>query len=273
MFQDGEHAVIWFGNIEGWNNAPFLFCRTPTGWKFDIVHQRRLVVMGENPNWMIEQGDYPYVGLLGDARQSTGKDLPLFAEDRYRCRDDAELARQIAELEKARDASPDDINVLMSLVRLNVITGRRPHHVQPLLKRLRTLAPDDPEVYKYSAIYNVNSFFQYKTALKDMQAYIELRPDQAFGHNFIGFLHYRLGDYETSIESLERAVEIAPDNVYAYSLLARDYALLYQKAKSASNRRHYREQSLAMLRKAASSPTSDVIRVARLRAWLERRLR
>ena len=48
VLQDGEHAVIWFGNVKGWDNAPFLFCRTPTGWKFDIVHQRRLVVMGES---------------------------------------------------------------------------------------------------------------------------------------------------------------------------------------------------------------------------------
>ena len=273
VLQDREHAVIWFGNIKGWNNAPFLFCRTPGGWKFDIVHQRRLVVMGEDPDWMIEQGDYPYVGLLGEAPQSTGKDLPLPAGDHYSCRDDAGFARQIRELEEARDASPDDIGTLMSLMRLNVITGRRPTHVRPLFKRLRKLAPNNPEVYKYSAIYNVNSFFQYKTALNDMQAYSELRPDDAFGHNFIGFLHYRLGNYETSIESLERAVGIAPDNVYAFSLLARDYALLYQKARSGPGRQRYREQSLAMLQKAVDSPTPDSLRVARLRTWLDRRLR
>jgi len=273
VLQNDQHAVIWFGNIEGWENAPFLFCRTPTGWKFDLVHQRRLVVMGENPNWMIEQGDYPYVGLLADAAHSTGKDLPLPAEDHYSCRHDAELVRRIGELEKAREDSPDDIGVLMALARLNVITGRRPAHVKPLLVRLKELVPDDPEVYKYAAIYGVNSFLQYKTALVDMLAYAALRPDDAFGHNFIGFLHHRLGDYEASIGSLERAVELEPDNVYAYSLLARDYALLHQNAKSDSSRRRYREQSLAMLRKAAGSPTPDATRVARLRAWLDHRLR
>ena len=272
VLQDGEHAVIWFGNVKGWDNAPFLFCRTPTGWKFDIVHQRRLVVMGENPDWMIEQGDYPYVGLLGGARQSTGKDLPLRAEDRYSCRDDAETARRIMALEKAHEDSPADIGVLISLVRLNVITGRRPAHVAPLIKRLRKLAPNDPEVYRYAAIYNVNTFFQYKTALKDMQAYVGLRPDDALGYNFTGFLYYRLGDYEASIEALERAVVVAPDNVYAYSLLARDYALLYRKADADSSRQRYREQSLAMLKKAAGSPTPDSARVARLRGWLARRL-
>ena len=89
---------------------------------------------------MIEQGDYPYVGLLGGARQSTGKDLPLLAEDRYSCRSDTGTARRIRMLEKTLDDSPDDIDVLLSLARLNVITGRRPTHVQPLLKRLRELA-------------------------------------------------------------------------------------------------------------------------------------
>lgn len=142
VLQDTEHAVIWFGNVKGWDNAPFLFCRTPTGWKFDIVHQRRLVVMGKSPDWMIEQGDYPYVKLLHQAPQSTGKDLPLPAEDHYSCQDDAELARQIRELEKTRERSPDDVAVRMALVRLNVITGRRPIHVQPLLERLKEARPE-----------------------------------------------------------------------------------------------------------------------------------
>lgn len=161
---------------------------------------------------------------------------------------------------------------MLALARLNVITGRRPNHVTPLLQRLRELVPNQPAVYKYSAIYNVNSFFQYETALKDMEIYRKLRPDDVFGHNFIGFLHYRLGNYQASIESLERAIELAPDNVYAYSLLARDYALLYRQAKSPLSRQRYRDQSLAMLEKAVNTPTADTIRVARLRSWLERRL-
>ena len=137
-------------------------------------------------------------------------------------------------MERALDASPDDVDTLLSLARLNVMTGRRPNHVQPLLKRLRRLAPGNPAVYKYAAIYSVNSFFQYETALKDMQAFVELNPDEPFGHNFIGFLHYRLGDYEASVAALERAIELQPDNIYAYALLVRDYTLLYEKSSAMS---------------------------------------
>jgi hypothetical protein len=234
--QDGDHAVIWFGNIKGWNNAPFLFCRTPTGWKFDIVHQRRLVVMGQSPHWMIEQGDYPYVRLLGDAPQSNGKDLPLPPEERYSCDRDAELAHHLRELERARQRSPDDVDTLIGLARLNVITGRRPPHVHPLLARLKELTPNNPEVHKYAAIYNVNSFFQYETALVDMLAYVKLRPDDAFGHKFMGFLYYQLGDRRASIESLQRALEIAPNDAYANAWLARNHALLSRNAKSNASR-------------------------------------
>ena len=272
ILQDAEHAVIWFGAIDGWNNAPFLFCLTPDGWKYDVVHQRRLVVMAEAPKWMIEQGDYPYVSLLRGARQSTGKDLPLSATDLYRCKDDVSLANQIGELERALADAPNDIAVLQSLARLNVITGRRPNHVRPILSRFRKLAPDNPDAWKYSAIYNVNSFFQYGTALKEMQTYQDLRPGDAFGHNFIGFLYYRLGDYEASIESLTKAIELQADNVYAYALAARDYALLYRKAKTRISQNRYRRHALDMLEKAANAPTPDTARVERLRAWLEKRL-
>ncbi len=57
VLQDGDYAVIYFGDKEGWNNAPFLFCKTPQGWKFDIVYQRRLIVMGPNPTWKVELGN------------------------------------------------------------------------------------------------------------------------------------------------------------------------------------------------------------------------
>lgn len=219
--QHADHAVIWFGNIKGWNNAPFLFCRTPTGWKFDIVHQRRLVVMGRSPNWMIERANYPYVELLSDAPQSDGKDLPLPPEDHYSCHRDAELARRLRELESAHQQSPDDVDTLLALARLNVITGRRPTHVHPLLARLRKLAPNNPEVHKYTAIYNVNSFFQYETALADMLAYVRMRPLDAFGHSFVGFLRYQLGDHRAAVESLRRALAIAPNDAYASAWLAR----------------------------------------------------
>ncbi len=270
VLSDGGHAVIWFGNKHGWDNAPFLFCNGGEGWKFDIVHQRRLVVMAENPKWLVEQGNYPYVGLLHAARQSTAKDLPLTGKDLYRCADDSAMAAQMRELQVARERNSDDIEALIGLARLNVIAGRRPNHVRPLLERAKQLAPERPEPWKYSAIYNVNSFFQYETALTDIERYIKRRPN-AFGYSFKGFLLYRLGRYADSVDTLERAVELDPEDTYAYALMARDYALLSRKARGLLKAR-YRAKALAMQQKAAGVPAPDVERLQRLQTWMQKRL-
>ena len=272
VLSDENHAVISFGNRKGWNNAPFLFCNTAAGWKFDIVHQRRLVVMGSNPDWKVEQGNYPYVNLLDQVPQSTGKDLPLEPSDLYSCMRDEQIAGEMRALQQRLETSPDHFDTVMALARLNIISGQRPNHVTPLVKRAKQLDPASALPYKYSAIYNVNSFFQYETALQDIETYIDRQPGDAFGYNVKGFLHYRLGNYRKSIDALEQALELKADNVYAFALMSRDYALLYSKANTLDPRRaNYRKQALAMLHKAETATTRDTARVERLKHWLQGR--
>jgi tetratricopeptide (TPR) repeat protein len=261
--------VIWFGAINGWENAPFLFCNTGDGWKFDIVWQRRLVVMAENPRWQVMQGPYPYVGLMHEAWQSTGKDLPLSGEDLYRCADDAALAARMAKLQNALQGDPDDAAATLELMRLNVNTNQRPNVVRPLIERARKLAPDSAAPFKYSALYNVTAFFQYRTALDDIEHYLALRPGDPFGHDMKGFLNYRLGKYTDSIDALERAVELNPGDGYAYALMARDYALLARKAAGQS-KQHYRDKALAMQVAAQHVPAPDARRLAWLERWMEK---
>lgn len=271
VLNDGDYAVIWFGAIDGWDNAPFLFCNDGSGWKFDIVHQRRLVVMAQAPKWQVSQGPYPYVAKMYKARQSTGKDLPLAGGDLYRCADDQAIADRIAGLQKRLQASPDDAEAVIALLRLKVITGQRPAQIRPLLERVGKLAPERPELHKYSAIFNVNSFFQYETALRDIERYIELRPGDTFGHEVKGFLLYRLGRYRDSIEALEEAVSLDDDSGYAYALMARDYVMLHRKADDLAKPR-YRKKALNMSRKAESVTVPDPQRLVWLRSWMKRRL-
>jgi tetratricopeptide (TPR) repeat protein len=267
----GEHAVVWFGAVDGWDNAPFLFCNTGDGWKFDIVHQRRLIIMAEAPKWQVSQGPYPYVALMPEARQTTSKDLPLEGADLYRCEHDAELAERMQTLQDARRRNPDDAAATIELMRLVVITGQRPNLVQPLVQEAKQLAPDAPEPYKYAAIYNANTFFQYRTALMEIDRYLELRPQHAFGHRMRGFLLYRLGRYADAIGALEKAVELEPGHPYAYGLMARNYALLARKAQG---REKTRLTSLArsMQQRAAEVSAPDSQRLTWLNRWLERRI-
>jgi hypothetical protein len=267
--REGDHAVIWFGATDGWENAPFLFCNTGAGWKFDIVWQRRLVVMAESPRWQVMQGPYPYVALMPEARQSTGKDLPLGGTGQYRCTDDARIAARMTMLQDAIERNPGDAQATLELMRLAVNTNQRPNMVRPLLERARRLAPDSAEPLRYSAVYNVTAFFQYRTALDDIEGYLALRPDDPFGHDMQGFLYYRLGRYLDSIAALERAAALDPDDGYAFALMARDYALLARRA-SGLQRQHYRDKALAMQKSAGRVTVPDVRRLAWLGQWLDK---
>jgi tetratricopeptide (TPR) repeat protein len=271
VLREGDHAVIWFGAIDGWENSPFLFCDTGDGWKFDIVHQRRLVVMADSPKWQVAQGAYPYVSLMGDAWQSTGKDLPLSSEDLYHCRDDAAIAARMEDLEAVLAVDAEDAAATLELMRLRVITGQRPRRVRPLIERARLLAPERPEPWKYSAIYNVNSFFQYRAALADIERYVELAPSDPLGHAMKGFLLYRLGEYRNSIAVLERAARLDPESAYAYALMARCHALLSRDASGPEALR-YRDQAREMRRRAGSVGAPDAQRQAWLDAWLAQRI-
>jgi hypothetical protein len=269
VLRDEDHAVIYFGFKKGWDNAPFLFCRDQQGWKFDIVHQRRLVVMGPRKSWFIEQGRYPYVALLQEVPQSTGKDLPLEFADLYRCTDDSAIAARIRSLSAQLEKVPDDYTAVRELLRWNVVTGRRPNHVQPLLKRAKALAPEDPLPFKYSAIYQVNTFFQYKTALGEIEGYLRRGGDPAFGYKFKGFLYYRLKEYERAAAALNEVLAVEADDTYALSLLARVHALRYlQLDKVDPRRERARKQAVAYLRRAQSTGSPDAGRVARVTRWM-----
>lgn len=267
VLRRGNHAVIWFGAIDGWENSPFLFCDPGDGWKFDVVWQRRLVVMGEAPTWQVMQGPFPYVALMDQARQSTGKDLPLGEGDLYRCEDDAAIAARMAALQAGLKADPNDAAATLELLRLLVITDQAPGQVRPLIDRARQLAPDHPDPWKYSAIYNINSVFQYQTALGEMDHYIALRPDDPFGYRMRGFIQYRLADYADSITTLELAVALDANDDYAYALMARNYRLLARRA-SGMRREGYLEQALAMRELAAGVSTRDQQRLEWLDTWL-----
>ena len=268
---DGRHAVIWFGAKDGWDNAPFLFCNGGDGWKFDIVHQRRLVVMAEAPHWQIVQGPYPYSAMMPEARQTTSKDLPLAATDLYRCADDVETDARMTELERVLARDPDAVAATLGLLRLTVAVGSRPNRVRPLIDNARRLAPDAPDTYRYSAIYNANTFFQYETALDDVDRLLTLEPDSMFGRRMKGFLLYRLGRYESSNRELERAVELDAADAYSYALMARNFALLARDADSAEQR-DYRDRASLMRDTAARVSRPGSQRISWLDRWLQGRV-
>jgi len=176
VIRNDTYAVIFFGKKKGWDNAPFLFCRTAAGWQFDIVHQRKYVRMGRNPQWGIERADYPYVDLLSKCPYWMNQDIPREGDDIYRIEDDERLADEIKRLEKAYESHSEDFATVMQLGKLYAITSLSPQKRMSFLKKAKQLNPDSPEPYKYLGIVHLDAFYQFESALKEMEEYVRRRP-------------------------------------------------------------------------------------------------
>ena len=236
ILADDDAAVVSFGNEPGWDNAPFLFCRTPDGWRFDLVRQRRWIRMGSGTAWGWEKGDHPHAPLLGHLPSWMGQDIPMRPDDVYRTESDADQARRILELEQRLEAAPQDNGARTELGRLLTVTamGRK---ALPLLEQARKADPEDPDARWYLAVANVDAHYQYGRASKDLEAYVALRPDDQLGWAFLGYARLMNDDPADAVEALEQALELDPDNAYVLEKLARAHAARWKEAFSLDPRK------------------------------------
>jgi tetratricopeptide (TPR) repeat protein len=270
VIEKGDAAVIFFGAREGWDNAPFLFCRTREGWQCDIVHQRKYIRMGKDPAWGVERGDHPYIGLLEKCPYFQGQDIPLEAPDVYRIVEDGSMAERILAAEARLQEAPADPAALMELGRLYTIVSMG-QKALPLLKKAKTVDPAAALPYKYLAILHVDMFYQYEQAIQELTEYVARRPEDVFGRNYLGYLHYQMRRYPEAVDQLQKALALRADNCYALCLLSRAYGQMALAAWRIDPRRPwYRKSSLEMFQKAASVETPNPRRVAWLQDWLKR---
>jgi hypothetical protein len=270
ILTDGAYAVISFGNTKGWDNAPFLFCRTQEGWQFDLVSQRRFIRMGPAPDWGVEYGDHPYMTLLMDSFRYHGQDIPLPEQDRYTPDRDKIVADQILDAEARYREKPNDAETALRLGRLYAITAMGPKAI-PLLTAAATSTPDDHRPYQYLAVAHVDAHYQYASALAALERVVDLRPDAYFGWAFTGYIHYRNKDDSKAVQAFDKALDIEPDDAYAHTYLALSYARLHQKALALDPRRAtYEELSRRHAEKVRASATDHPIRVRQLERLMDR---
>ena len=48
--------------------------------------------------------------------------------------------------------------------------------------------------------------------MKMIDKAVELRPDDGYIVDSLGWAHYRMGDYEAAVEKLEKAIELVPED-------------------------------------------------------------
>lgn len=269
VLEDGNHGVIYFGKKEGWDNAPFLFCRTDEGWQFDLVNQKRFIRMGPSPSWGVEFGAHPYMLLLWDAFRFYGQDIPLNGEELYKSVDDTAFAATIQDLEAEVAAGKEDFATLLELGRLYALTSMS-RKAMKTLKKAIVLQPQDPRPYRYLAIVHVNGFYQYDSALKALQTAREKGGNDMFLANFSGYIFYQKKQYHDAAASFEEAAQLAPENSYSQYYLAYTYAWLYNKTKGDSKKKEYKQLFNHYAAKARSSATIHPARIRRLEEWLDK---
>lgn len=88
-------------------------------------------------------------------------------------------------------------------------TQRWPEAEADFLSALE-LEPEQPYVLNYLAYSWVDQGLHLDRALPMLERAVELRPNDGFIVDSLGWVHYRLGNYHEAVRHLERAVELQP---------------------------------------------------------------
>lgn len=80
------------------------------------------------------------------------------------------------------------------------------------LKRALALSPEQPLVLNYLGYSWIDRGLNMKEGMKLIEKAVELKPDDGYIVDSLGWAHYKQGNYKDAVRYLERAVEIKPDD-------------------------------------------------------------
>jgi len=80
------------------------------------------------------------------------------------------------------------------------------------LKKALALAPDQPLVLNYLGYSWIDQGTHLKEGMRLIEKAVQLKPDDGYIVDSLGWAHYKRGDYKEAVRFLERAVEIKPED-------------------------------------------------------------
>ena len=80
------------------------------------------------------------------------------------------------------------------------------------LKHALELKPEQPLVLNYLGYSWIDRGENLEEGLKMIEKAVELRPDDGYIVDSLGWAHYRMGDYAGAVEQLEKALELVPQD-------------------------------------------------------------
>lgn len=83
---------------------------------------------------------------------------------------------------------------------------------EPDLQKALQMAPDQPHVLNYLGYSWVDQNKNLRQGLSLIEKAVNLKPDDGYIVDSLGWAHYRLGNYKEAVRYLERAVELRPED-------------------------------------------------------------
>jgi tetratricopeptide (TPR) repeat protein len=80
------------------------------------------------------------------------------------------------------------------------------------LKRALALSPEQPLVLNYLGYSWIDQGRNMKEGMKLIERAVQLKPDDGYIVDSLGWAHFKQGDYKEAVKYLERAVEIKPED-------------------------------------------------------------
>jgi tetratricopeptide (TPR) repeat protein len=80
------------------------------------------------------------------------------------------------------------------------------------LRHALELKPDQPLVLNYLGYSWIDRGENLERGLKMIEKAVELRPEDGYIVDSLGWAHYRLGDYSSAVQYLEKAIELVPED-------------------------------------------------------------
>ncbi|HYZ40586.1 MAG TPA: tetratricopeptide repeat protein, partial [Stellaceae bacterium] len=80
------------------------------------------------------------------------------------------------------------------------------------LSHTLALKPDQPLVLNYLGYSWIDRGEHLQRGLKMIEKAVELRPEDGYIVDSLGWAHYRLGDYTSAVQYLEKAIELVPED-------------------------------------------------------------
>ncbi|PHR23008.1 MAG: hypothetical protein COA37_09820 [Hoeflea sp.] len=109
-------------------------------------------------------------------------------------------------------------------------------------KRALELYPDQPQVMNYLGYSWIDMNINLEEGMDLIRAAVDLRPNDGYIVDSLGWAHYRLGQYDDAVRELERAVELKPADPTindhlgdAYWRVGRELEATFQWKRALSN--------------------------------------